>query len=78
MHLAYESFFISNLVSLGLGSFLFAMTAIKEMKGILQSIDAQYAENKSKEERLQALNQVREFIQMNSGIKELSNNKLDT
>lgn len=53
------------------------MTAIKEMKDILQSINAQCAKNESKEQRLQALNHVREFVQLHSGLKELSNDKFD-
>lgn len=72
MHLAYEAYFISNLVSLGLTAFLFALTAIKEMQSILHAIDAQCGKHKSKRKQLQALNYMREFIQMHSGIKELS------
>lgn len=72
VHLAFESFFISNLVSLGVGAFLYALTAIKDLKNILRSIDAQCMQKKPMRERRQAMNQVREFVQMHSELKQLS------
>lgn len=73
VHLGYEGFFISNLVTLAIGGFLLAMAAIDDIKGILHSIDDQCTKNRSKKKRLQALNQVREFVQMHSALKQLSN-----
>lgn len=65
-------FFISNLLTLGFGSFLFAMATIKDVKNVLRSINTQCTEGKSKEEQIQALHQVREFVQMHASMKQLS------
>lgn len=73
IHLAYEIFFISNLVTLAVGAYFFALTAIKDLKDLLRSINDQCAVAKTVEERLQARNLVREFVQVNSALKQLSN-----
>lgn len=73
IHLAYETFFISNLVILAIGAFLFALTTIKDLRGILRSIDASCAKCKTEKNRLEILNQIREFVEMNSALKQLSN-----
>lgn len=72
VHLAYEVFFVANLATLALGAFLFALTAIKDLKGILRSIDAHCVESKTTDEQLLALNQIRQFVEMHSGLKQLS------
>lgn len=72
VHLAYEAFFISNLTTLGLGGYLLAMASIKDLKSILHSIDKHCAKHKSKKKRLEALTQVREFVEMHSALKQLS------
>lgn len=75
MHLAFESFFVSNLISLAIGAYLYAMTAINDLKDILRSINVNCVKKKKNVERLQALNEVHEFIDMHSALKQLSNNK---
>lgn len=75
-HLGYECFFISNLVTLGLGSFILALTAIKDLKGILRSMNDQCTNNRSKRKRLEAYKHLREFVQMHSALKELSISQL--
>lgn len=56
-----------------LGAFSFALTAIKDLKDTLRSINAQCAGCKTEEERLQALNQIRGYVDLHSGLKEFSN-----
>lgn len=71
--MAFESFFLGNLVALPVEAFLLALTAIKDMKNILHSINAQCMAKKPQREKLQALKQVHEFIQLHAGLKKLSN-----
>lgn len=71
-HLSYEFFFLANLVTLGVGSFFMALTVIEDLKGILRSINDQCTKKRSMKKRLEALNQLREFVQMHSIIKQLS------
>lgn len=71
VHLAYEAYFVSNLSTLGIGAFLFAMAAIKDLKRILRSTDAQCAQCETEENWIKALNQIREFVQMHSAVKQL-------
>lgn len=71
MHLGYECFFLSNLVTLGLGSFILALTAIKDIKQILRSMNDQCTKNRSRRKRLEAVKQLREFVQMHAALKEL-------
>lgn len=75
IHLAFESFFVSNLISLAIGAYLYAMTAIDDLKGILRSINVNCVKTKTNDERRLALNQIREFVDMHSALKQLSNNQ---
>lgn len=72
VHLAYETFFMSNLVILAIGAFLFALTTIRDLKGVLNSINALSAKCKTEKDRLEVMTQIREFVQMHSALKELS------
>lgn len=72
MHLGYEFFLLSNLTILGIGSFIMALTIIKDLKRILRAINAECSKKRSKIKRLEALRHIREYVQMHSAVKQLS------
>lgn len=58
--------FVSCLVTFGFGVFLFALSSTKIVKNDLNSINESA---KTKRHRLQALNQISDFIQFHSSLK---------
>lgn len=68
MQLAYEFFLLANLLSLAIGSFLYAVSVIKDIEYVLFSVN-RFAQDKKK--RLETtLKWFAEFVEEQSATKE--------
>lgn len=66
MQLSYEFFFLANLITLAIGSFLIAMSSSKDIKVVLNSMNISVH---AKKNRLRTIKQYNEFVEELSSLK---------